>query len=257
MLDAGRHDPPAGFGHVIVNRRHELTLDRGVSFVALDAAGHASLRAWAGGLLAPQPRFIVRPRGRCCNVICVGLTRAHRDRRIRPRSLLVLSWLAARAGAPGGAFCRRSRAEPAAEVRAGARLLGRLRAHLRGRRPQEEADRARHAAREEAGHDAMDLHEPGEEGVRVRRPARSIRTFPRTGRSSSAPCRPPTRPAARRCSWPARADILSATSRRRSRACRGLAASEVALEARAHDAAARVRLDHPRRSTGRRCRSDG
>jgi hypothetical protein len=52
-----------GFGHVIVNRRHELTLDRGVSFIALDAAGHASLRAWAGGLLAPQPRFIVRPRG--------------------------------------------------------------------------------------------------------------------------------------------------------------------------------------------------
>jgi hypothetical protein len=51
-----------GFGHVIVNRRHELTLDRGVSFIAFDAAGHASLRAWAGGLLAPQPRFIVRPR---------------------------------------------------------------------------------------------------------------------------------------------------------------------------------------------------
>jgi hypothetical protein len=49
-----------GFGHVIVNRRHELTLDRGVSFVALDASGRASLRAWAAGLLAPQPRFIVR-----------------------------------------------------------------------------------------------------------------------------------------------------------------------------------------------------
>jgi hypothetical protein len=51
-----------GFGHAIVNRRHELTLDRGVSFVALDASGHASLRAWAAGLLAPQPRFIVRTR---------------------------------------------------------------------------------------------------------------------------------------------------------------------------------------------------
>jgi hypothetical protein len=51
-----------GFGHVIVNRHHELTLDRGVSLVALDASGHASLRAWAAGLLAPQPRFIVRPR---------------------------------------------------------------------------------------------------------------------------------------------------------------------------------------------------
>ena len=51
-----------GFGHVIVNRHHELTLDRGVSFVALDASGHASLRAWAAGLLAPQPRFVVRTR---------------------------------------------------------------------------------------------------------------------------------------------------------------------------------------------------
>jgi 4-amino-4-deoxy-L-arabinose transferase-like glycosyltransferase len=52
-----------GFGHVIVDRHHELTLDRGVSFAALDGAGRASLRAWASGLLAPQPRFIVRPRG--------------------------------------------------------------------------------------------------------------------------------------------------------------------------------------------------
>ena len=51
----------AGFGHVIVDRRHELTLDRGVSFVALDGQGHATLRAWAGGLFAPQRRFVVRP----------------------------------------------------------------------------------------------------------------------------------------------------------------------------------------------------
>ncbi len=51
-----------GFGHVIVDRHHELTLDRGVSFVSLDGAGHASLRAWASGLFAPQPRFIVRTR---------------------------------------------------------------------------------------------------------------------------------------------------------------------------------------------------
>lgn len=51
----------AGFGHVIVNRRHELTLDRGVSFVAVDDGGRATFRAWAGGLFAPQPRFVVRP----------------------------------------------------------------------------------------------------------------------------------------------------------------------------------------------------
>jgi hypothetical protein len=52
----------AGFGHVIVNRHHRLALDRGVSFVALDEDGRATLRAWASGLFAPQPRFIVRPR---------------------------------------------------------------------------------------------------------------------------------------------------------------------------------------------------
>jgi hypothetical protein len=53
----------AGFGHVIVDRRHELTLDRGVSFVALDGQGRATLRAWAGGLFSPQRRFIVRTTG--------------------------------------------------------------------------------------------------------------------------------------------------------------------------------------------------
>ena len=51
----------AGFGQVIVARRRQLTLDRGVSFVALDDDGRAALRAWAGGLFTPQPRFIVRP----------------------------------------------------------------------------------------------------------------------------------------------------------------------------------------------------
>jgi len=50
-----------GFGHVIVDRHHRMTLDRGVSLVALDDGGRATLRAWAAGLFAPQPRFIVRP----------------------------------------------------------------------------------------------------------------------------------------------------------------------------------------------------
>ena len=52
-----------GFGHVIVDRHHELTVDRGVSFVAIGDDGRASLRAWEAGLLAPQPRFIVRTTG--------------------------------------------------------------------------------------------------------------------------------------------------------------------------------------------------
>jgi hypothetical protein len=51
----------AGFGHVIVDRQHDLTLDRGVSFVALDDGGRAPVRAWLGGLYTPQPRFLVKP----------------------------------------------------------------------------------------------------------------------------------------------------------------------------------------------------
>ncbi len=49
-----------GFGHVIVNRRHQAALDRGVSLVALDDEGRATFRTWEGGLFAPQRRFIVR-----------------------------------------------------------------------------------------------------------------------------------------------------------------------------------------------------
>jgi hypothetical protein len=49
----------AGFGHVIVDRRHVLTLDRAVSFVALGADGRARMVAWSGGLFAPQPRYLI------------------------------------------------------------------------------------------------------------------------------------------------------------------------------------------------------
>jgi hypothetical protein len=51
----------AGYGSVIANRRHALTLDRGVSFVALAPDGGASRREWLGGLFAPQPRYLVKP----------------------------------------------------------------------------------------------------------------------------------------------------------------------------------------------------
>jgi hypothetical protein len=51
----------AGFGCVVANRRRVLTIDRGVSFVALDSGGRALQRAWLGGLFAPQPRYIVKP----------------------------------------------------------------------------------------------------------------------------------------------------------------------------------------------------
>lgn len=50
-----------GFGHVIVDRRHLLTIDRGASFVAFDGSGRPLRTAWAGGLYAPRPRFLIRP----------------------------------------------------------------------------------------------------------------------------------------------------------------------------------------------------
>jgi hypothetical protein len=47
----------AGFGHAIANRRRVLTLERGVSFVALGGDGEPRRTAYAGGIFAPQPRF--------------------------------------------------------------------------------------------------------------------------------------------------------------------------------------------------------
>ncbi len=50
----------AGFGHVVVNRRHVFTLERGVSIVALGGNGQTRLAGYASGLYAPEPRFRIR-----------------------------------------------------------------------------------------------------------------------------------------------------------------------------------------------------
>jgi len=50
----------AGFGHAIVNRRHVLTLERGVSLVVLDAAGMPRMTGYASGLYAPPARYRIR-----------------------------------------------------------------------------------------------------------------------------------------------------------------------------------------------------
>jgi Protein of unknown function (DUF2723) len=47
-----------GFGHVIVNRRHTLIIERGVSFVAFDADGAPIHVAYRSNIFAPQPRFL-------------------------------------------------------------------------------------------------------------------------------------------------------------------------------------------------------
>ena len=51
----------AGFGHVIVGRRHALTLERGVSVVALREGRRAAAHGLRVGLLAPVPRYRIRP----------------------------------------------------------------------------------------------------------------------------------------------------------------------------------------------------
>jgi hypothetical protein len=47
----------AGFGHVVVNRRHELTLERGISFKALGDG----LPVYESSLFAPIPRMHLQP----------------------------------------------------------------------------------------------------------------------------------------------------------------------------------------------------
>ena len=51
----------SGFGHVIADRHHVLTLERGLSFIALVPGGYPT---YAGGLFAPIPRYLLGIRGR-------------------------------------------------------------------------------------------------------------------------------------------------------------------------------------------------
>jgi hypothetical protein len=50
----------AGFGHVIANRRHALTLERGVSLLLLGPGGESRGVAYVSGLFAPLPRVLTR-----------------------------------------------------------------------------------------------------------------------------------------------------------------------------------------------------
>ncbi len=49
-----------GFGHVIAGHRHALIVERGVSFVAFDAAGRVARSGYFSSIFAPQPRFTVQ-----------------------------------------------------------------------------------------------------------------------------------------------------------------------------------------------------
>lgn len=51
----------AGFGHVVADGRHVLTLERGASFVALHTDGRPEFTAYAWGLFAPEPRYRIAP----------------------------------------------------------------------------------------------------------------------------------------------------------------------------------------------------
>jgi hypothetical protein len=49
----------AGFGHVIANGRHAVTIERGVTFAALGTSGRPWMVHYAGGAFAPVPRFVI------------------------------------------------------------------------------------------------------------------------------------------------------------------------------------------------------
>ena len=49
----------SGFGHIVVNRRHVLAIDRGISLVALSASGTPILTEYRSGLFAPVRRWVV------------------------------------------------------------------------------------------------------------------------------------------------------------------------------------------------------
>ena len=49
----------SGFGHIIVNRRHVLAIDRGISLVALAGSGTPLLTEYRSGLFAPVRRWVV------------------------------------------------------------------------------------------------------------------------------------------------------------------------------------------------------
>jgi hypothetical protein len=48
-----------GFGHVIANRHHSLIVERGISLVTLDDDGRPLRTAYAAGIFAPQPRYVM------------------------------------------------------------------------------------------------------------------------------------------------------------------------------------------------------
>lgn len=52
-----------GFGHVILDRRHIMALERGASLTWLDRDGRAAEPVYAAGLYAPQPRFRIPASG--------------------------------------------------------------------------------------------------------------------------------------------------------------------------------------------------
>lgn len=49
-----------GFGHVVAARRHVLIVERGLSFVAFDAAGRTLRSGYTSGIFASQPRYLIR-----------------------------------------------------------------------------------------------------------------------------------------------------------------------------------------------------
>jgi hypothetical protein len=48
-----------GFGQVVAARHHTLIVERGISFSAFDQRGRVIRAGYAGGLFAPEPRYVI------------------------------------------------------------------------------------------------------------------------------------------------------------------------------------------------------
>ena len=186
-----------GFGHVIVGRRHALIVERGVSFVAFDAQRAASART-AYSRRACSRRSPVRDRDAPADRAELRASTAHRCAIVCSRAAarpviacLDAAWPASRVRAgPDATASRRARPGPPAKVRHGARLLRRLRAHLRRRRAPQDGDRARATAGQEARQDAVGVHVARSRSCSSPTAEDLFLHSRRTTRSSSPPSRP-------------------------------------------------------------------
>lgn len=176
----------AGFGHVVRGRDHILILERGLNLVWLGRDGTPSQPYYAASLFALEPRFRIpaatlelaygRPQGqgpgpRGPQGVGVNLERHLRSEHGSPTPHRHLALPGSGApGRSGRACAQRGGTGAPAAIPGYPRLLRRLCALLPRGGTSYPDNRARHRRDQEAGVDAVGVHDSREEGVCVGRP---------------------------------------------------------------------------------------